>query len=121
MYAVMKKASLALRIAIAAFIFIAFIAAVPQPKPRPSPTQTPNPIYGRLKWREVGPAGAGGRVAAVAGTASDPFLYYLGAAGGGVWKSDDGGASWNPVFSKQPVGAIGAVEIDPTNKNVVWV
>jgi len=60
-------------------------------------------------------------VAAVAGTAADPFLYYVGAAGGGVWKSDDGGASWNPVFNNQPVAAIGAVAIDPTNKDVVWV
>jgi len=69
----------------------------------------------------VGPAGGGGRVAAVAGSASDPFLYYLGAAGGGVWKSNDGGASWDPVFSKEAVGSIGAVEIDPTNNKTVWV
>lgn len=87
----------------------------------PAATPTPNPVYGRLHWREVGPAAAGGRVAAVAGTATDPFLYYLGAAGGGVWKSENGGASWEPVFDKQDVQAIGAVAIDPTNKNVVWV
>ena len=74
-----------------------------------------------LKWRQIGPAVAGGRVAAVAGTASDPSLYYLGAAGGGVWKSENGGATWTAVFEKEPVAAIGAVTIDPTNENVVWV
>ncbi len=60
-------------------------------------------------------------MSSVAGIASDPFLYYLGSAGGGVWKSDDGGASWNPVFDKQDTQAIGAVAIDPQNKKVVWV
>jgi len=77
--------------------------------------------YAHLTWRQVGPAVAGGRVAAVAGLASDPNLYYIGAAGGGVWKSTDGGATWTAVFEKQPVAAIGAVTIDPTNSNVVWV
>jgi photosystem II stability/assembly factor-like uncharacterized protein len=60
-------------------------------------------------------------VAAVVGTASDPFLYYVGAAGGGVWKSADGGTSWNPVFDKEPVAAIGALAIDPKDKKTVWV
>jgi photosystem II stability/assembly factor-like uncharacterized protein len=77
--------------------------------------------YDHLQWRSVGPAVAGGRVAAVAGTASNPQLYYIGSAGGGVWKSDNGGATWSPVFEKEPVSAIGAVTIDPTNENVVWV
>ncbi len=78
------------------------------------------PAYANLKWRSVGPAVGGGRVAAVAGTASDASLYYIGAAGGGVWKTDNGGATWTPVFEKEPVAAIGAVTIDPTNENVVW-
>ena len=74
-----------------------------------------------LQWRETGPAIAGGRVTSVAGTAHDPNLYYLGAAGGGVWKSTTGGAAWDPVFDKESVGAIGAVAIDPTNEDTVWV
>jgi photosystem II stability/assembly factor-like uncharacterized protein len=77
--------------------------------------------YAHLKWRSIGPAVGGGRVAAVAGTASDPNLYYIGAAGGGVWKTINGGATWEAVFEKEPVAAIGAVTIDPTNENVVWV
>lgn len=77
--------------------------------------------YSNLKWRSIGPAVGGGRVAAVAGTASDPKLYYIGSAGGGVWKTDNGGTTWTAVFAKQPVAAIGAVTIDPTDENTVWV
>lgn len=79
-----------------------------------------NAPYANLTWREIGPALAGGRVAAVAGTAQDDKLYYLGTAGGGVWKSENAGATWSPVFDGQHVSAIGAVAIDPTNENVVW-
>ena len=77
--------------------------------------------YDNLHWRLVGPAVAGGRVPAVAGTGSDANLYYIGSAGGGVWKTMNGGATWSPVFDKQDVSSIGAVTIDPTNENVVWV
>ena len=74
-----------------------------------------------LNWRETGPSVAGGRVAAVAGSSSDPNLYYLGAAGGGVWKSTDAGAAWTPVFDSQSVGSIGAIAIDPSENQTVWV
>ena len=69
----------------------------------------------------MGPAVAGGRVTSVTGVADDPHLYYLGAAGGGVWKTVNGGATWTPVFDKQSVASIGAVAIDPKNHDVVWV
>ena len=74
-----------------------------------------------MKWREVGPAASGGRVAAVAGSATDPNLYYIGAAGGGVWKSENGGQTWDPVFDDQDVQAIGAVTIAPSDDKTVWV
>jgi photosystem II stability/assembly factor-like uncharacterized protein len=76
--------------------------------------------YANLSWRSIGPTVSGGRVAAVAGTPQDDQLYYLGTAGGGVWKSSNGGATWQPVFEKQAVAAVGAVAIDPTNERVVW-
>ena len=80
-----------------------------------------SPGFGNLTWRSIGPAVAGGRVAAVAGTPQDDRLYYVGTAGGGVWKSVNGGATWDPVFDKEPSPAIGAVAIDPRNENVVYV
>ncbi len=76
--------------------------------------------YSNLSWREVGPAISGGRIAGVAGTPQDDKLYYVGTAGGGVWKSDNGGETWSPVFDGQNVSSVGAVAIDPKNENVVY-
>jgi photosystem II stability/assembly factor-like uncharacterized protein len=73
-----------------------------------------------MTWREIGPAAAGGRVASVAGSASDPKLYFLGSAGGGVWRSQNGGQTWDPVFEKAGTSAVGAVTIDPTDNKIVW-
>ncbi len=74
-----------------------------------------------MAFREVGPAVAGGRVTSVVGVADDPNLYYLGSAGGGVWKTVNGGSTWTPLFDKQDVSSIGAVAIDPQHHDVVWV
>ncbi len=92
-----------------------------KPTPSPSPSPTPGPPWSNMQWREIGPALPGGRVAAVAGSATDPNLYYLGSAGGGVWKSSDGAETWQSVFDKQDVAAIGAVAVDPNNNQIVWV
>ncbi|MDQ2872586.1 MAG: hypothetical protein M3R35_05615, partial [Candidatus Eremiobacteraeota bacterium] len=75
----------------------------------------------QLRWRNLGPAVSGGRLGAVAGTDADPALYYAGAADGGVWKSTNGGQSWQPVFDKQDVASIGAIAIDSHDGNRVWV
>ncbi len=96
------------------------VAPSPGGSAEPSPTPPPPP-YNRLTWRSVGPAISGGRVAAVVGSARNPKLYYLGAGGGGVWKSDDGAATWTPVFDKTRIASVGAIAIDPNDDNVVWV
>ena len=54
--------------------------------------------FAHLEYREIGPAISGGRSPAVAGSNRNPSLYFAGGAGGGVFKSTDGGASWIPVF-----------------------
>src|SRR5215203_1720032 len=70
-----------------------------------------------LQYRSIGPY-RGGRSAAVAGVPSQPMVYYFGATGGGVWKTTDGGANWEPitdgsVFGTGSVGAIGLSDSDP--------
>src|SRR6266700_515888 len=67
-----------------------------------------------LSFRFMGPA-IGNRISAAAGIPGDPTTYYAGAASGGVWKSTDGGARWNPVFDQQTSQAIGAVAVSSSN------
>src|SRR5881296_1457401 len=74
-----------------------------------------------LKFRNLGPSVGGGRVTAVTGIPGDPNTYYVGAAAGGVWKTADGGNSWDAVFADQPTASIGAVALAPSNPNLVWV
>ena len=74
--------------------------------------------YGSLKYRHVGPVG--NRVSAVAAVPGDPSTYYAGAASGGLWKSTDGGNTWQPIFDGQPVSSIGALAVAPSDPNVVW-
>lgn len=72
-----------------------------------------------FKFRFVGPK-TGNRIAAVAGIAGDPSTYYAGAASGGVFKSEDGGNIWVPVFDKQSAAAIGALAVAPSVPSTVW-
>ncbi len=74
-----------------------------------------------IAWRNVGPAVAGGRVSGVAGTNADPNLYYFGGADGGVWRTTNGGLTWRSAWPQDAAGAIGAIAVDPREKNVVWV
>jgi len=73
-----------------------------------------------LEWREVGPY-RGGRSAAVTGLPSDRDTYYMGATGGGVWKTGDGGASWENVSDGYFGGSVGAVAVSDWDPNVVYV
>jgi photosystem II stability/assembly factor-like uncharacterized protein len=72
-----------------------------------------------LSFRFVGPV-VGNRVASVAGVAGDPYVYYAGAASGGIWKTTDGGIRWQPIFDSMPVAAIGAIAVAPSDPSVVW-
>jgi hypothetical protein len=71
------------------------------------------------RFRFMGPA-VGGRISAVAGIPGDSLTIYFGAASGGVWKSTDGGQSSAPLFDSQPVQAIGALAVAPSNPQIVW-
>jgi photosystem II stability/assembly factor-like uncharacterized protein len=74
-----------------------------------------------LKWRNVGPQ-RGGRVTAIAGVRQQPCTFYMGATGGGVWKTETCGNVWNPVSDGQiATGSIGSIDVAESNPNVVYV
>src|SRR5579871_477304 len=76
-----------------------------------------------LGARNIGSAAMSGRIAAVTGRQEKDgkVTLFVGAASGGVWKSQDGGTTFKPVFDREPVQSIGAIALDPTNPKVVWV
>ena len=74
-----------------------------------------------LKIRNVGPANMSGRITAIDAYIDNPKLIYVGAASGGVWKSENGGTAWQPVFDDQPTQNIGSLAIQQNNPDVIWV
>ena len=77
-------------------------------------------FYSGLQWRSIGPF-RGGRTVGAAGIADQPNVFYVGVNNGGVWKTDDAGRTWNPIFDDQPTGSIGAIAVAPSNPNVLYV
>jgi photosystem II stability/assembly factor-like uncharacterized protein len=76
--------------------------------------------FKNLKPRNIGPAGMSGRVTDIDAVWSNPDVIYLGTASGGVWKTDNGGATWIPIFDDQPTLNIGSIAIQQNNPSVVW-
>ncbi len=74
-----------------------------------------------MSARALGPAAVSGRIAAIDALQSNPNHIVIGAASGGVWISDNGGVTWTPVFDDQPVASIGAVAINQSNPDILWV
>ncbi|PTB93727.1 glycosyl hydrolase [Marivirga lumbricoides] len=77
-------------------------------------------LYDALKWRGIGPY-RGGRSAAVTGVPGEPNLYYMGSTGGGVWRTKDGGGTWENISDGFFGGSIGAVSVAESDPNVIYV
>ncbi|HJQ31204.1 MAG TPA: hypothetical protein VJ866_03445, partial [Pyrinomonadaceae bacterium] len=77
-------------------------------------------LYQGMRWRMIGPFRAG-RTVGAAGVPGLPNVFYVGVNNGGVWKTDDYGRTWNPVFDPQPTGSIGALAVAPSRPNTVYV
>ena len=119
----------AMRFTPALFVLVAAASAAAQPpapaaqrQSRGTEHQTAAPdLLKNFTWRSVGPAGAGGRIVDVAVAGDSPQTIYVGAATGGVWRSTNEGTSWTPVFDHEAVASIGAVAVDPSNPDTIWV
>jgi photosystem II stability/assembly factor-like uncharacterized protein len=100
-----------------AFFAVIFAAASAWAETAPS---LGNDLLRPLRWRNIGPL-RGGRSLAVAGSAARPLEYYFGAVGGGLWKTTDGGTSWNPVSDAWfESSSVGAVAVAPSNPDIVY-
>jgi photosystem II stability/assembly factor-like uncharacterized protein len=77
-------------------------------------------LFKSLHWRNIGPF-RGGRTRAVAGVPSQPNVFYIAQVNGGVWKTDDYGSSWIPIFDDQPTGSVGCIAVAPSDSNIVYV
>src|SRR5919197_2159540 len=106
----MARASLMAPIAILAFFGLPLLAQ-----------SIPADAFSGLKARSIGPAVTSGRVMTIAVDPTNKAVIYIGAASGGVWKTVNGGASWQPIFDTQGSFSIGWVTLDPKRPNVVWV
>lgn len=73
-----------------------------------------------LQWRLVGPF-RGGRTRAITGVPGQPHTFLAGAVNGGVWRTDDDGRTWNPLFDSQPTQSIGAIAVSPSDTNIIYV
>jgi len=84
-------------------------------------TATPSSkLFSDMRWREIGPMRAG-RTRALAGVPTEPWTFYLGAVGGGVFKTTDSGETWQSLWDAEPTGSIGTIAVAASDPNIVYV
>ena len=83
------------------------------------PQASPNLVKG-MEWRCIGPH-RGGRTVGVDGIPNQPNVFFIGVNNGGVWKTNDYGRTWKPIFDDQPTGSIGALAVAPSDPNIIYV
>ncbi len=100
--------------------FFLFVCATVFLSAAASWSQVPENTYQELHWRMIGPF-RGGRTRAAAGVPSQPNLFYMAQVNGGVWKSDDYGRTWNPIFDHESTQSIGAIAVAPSDPSIIYI
>ena len=77
-------------------------------------------LFAEMRWRCIGPH-RGGRTVAIAGVPTEPTVFYMAAVNGGVWKTNDSGQVWTPIFDSQPTGSVGAIAVAASDPKTIFV
>jgi photosystem II stability/assembly factor-like uncharacterized protein len=102
------------------FLVLSYSAISAEKDEKPTPGLNEASLKG-LEWRSIGPAMTAGRIADIAVNPTDRSQWYVAVGSGGVWKTDNRGTTWNPVFDSEGSYSIGCVSIDPNDSETIWV
>ena len=91
------------------------------PPPPPPINLSDDPILKPFVWRSIGPASMGGRIDDIAVDEKNPSTFYLGLAGGGLWKTTNNGTTFTPIFDEYRISSIGDIAIAPSNSEIIYV
>ena len=115
----MKNQRLKLKVSLLCFcLLLCAVSAFTQDKS--DEKMTASKALENLKWRSIGPANMGGRVADVEGVPGDPNTVYVATGSGGIFKTTDGGTTWKPIFDRQNTISVGDIALEPGNPDVIW-
>ena len=93
-----------------------------QQAPEPPPiNQSTDPLLKNFVWRAIGPASMGGRIDDIAVDEKNPSTFYLGFAGGGLWKTTNNGTTFTPIFDEYRISSVGDIALAPSDSNIIYV
>jgi len=98
---------------------IAALLAPGSPAQQQAAPQYDPSLFSEMRWRCIGPF-RGGRTVAIAGIPDQPSVYYMAAVNGGIWKTDDAGRTWQPIFDGESSGSVGALALAPSNPEIIY-
>lgn len=110
-------------LALCPLLLLSLVTTLPAQRPTPTPSDSggiTTATLAGLKFRELGPAVTSGRISDIAIHPDQPRTWYIGVASGGVWKTENAGTTWTPVFDNAGSYAIGSLAIDPTDPLTIW-
>jgi len=101
-------------------LIIFFLSAFSMESPGQSAERVAS-LFERFSWRSCGPAVMGGRTVDIEAVEKEPRIIYAACGPGGVWKSENGGTTWFPVFYREATSSVGDLAIAPSDPNIIWV